>query len=76
MPTLSYRLTVVGCALSWLLIGLHLPALHQMTHHGRTPHWSVLAGVSVLALLAVATLWALLRAPAAAGRVVSRADRG
>jgi hypothetical protein len=59
---LSYRLTVVGCAVSWLLVGLHLPALHQMTHHGRPPHRAAIAVVSLLALLAVAAVWALLRA--------------
>ena len=63
MPTRYYRLTVVGCALSWFLVGLHVPALHQMTHHGRTPPWTVLAAVSCVALLAVAGLVVLLRAP-------------
>ncbi|MFL5575680.1 MAG: hypothetical protein ACJ79S_06930 [Gemmatimonadaceae bacterium] len=63
MPMRYYRLTVVGCALSWFLVGLHMPALHQMTHHGRAPHWPVLAAVSFVALVAVAGLVALLRAP-------------
>ena len=64
MRTGFYRLTVVGCAVSWFLVGLHLPALHAMTHHGRAPHWTALAAVSVLAVAAVAGLWVLLRAPA------------
>ena len=63
MPTRHYRLTVIGCALSWFLVGLHLPALHAMTHAGRAPQWNVLAIVSLLAAAAVAGLWVLLRAP-------------
>ena len=38
MQLRNYRLTVVGCALSWLLVGLHLPTLHevldQYTYYG------------------------------------------
>ncbi|HEU0079627.1 MAG TPA: hypothetical protein VFQ76_18360 [Longimicrobiaceae bacterium] len=63
MSTSYYRLTVVACALSWFLVGLHLPALHAMTHHGGAPHWPVVAIVTLLAAAAVAGLWILLRAP-------------
>jgi len=63
MPTRYYRLTVVGCALSWFLVGLHLPTLHELRHDGFAPHWTVLAMLAVLAVAAVAALWALLRAP-------------
>ena len=63
MSTSYYRLTVVACALSWFLVGLHLPALHEMTHHGSAPRWTVLAIVCFLAAVAVAGLWILLRAP-------------
>ena len=63
----AYRLTVIGCALAWFLVGLHLPALHQMTHHGAPPAWPVVAVVAALALGAIVALWTLLRAPA--GRV-------
>lgn len=56
-----YRLTVVGCALSWFLLGLHMPVLHQMTHVGYEPHWTVLVIVALLAVAAVASLWMLLR---------------
>ena len=58
-----YRLTVVGCALAWFLLGFHVPALHQMTHHGRALSWTALVATAVVALLAVAGLLALLRAP-------------
>jgi uncharacterized membrane protein YqjE len=63
MSTPSYRLTVVACALSWFLVGLHAPIVHEVTHHGRIPRWSVLAVVALLVLAAVAALWALLRTP-------------
>ena len=58
-----YRLTVVGCALAWFLVGLHLPGLHRMTHHDMATHWGVVAIVALLAAGAVAGLWALLRTP-------------
>jgi hypothetical protein len=59
-----YRLTIIGCVLSSFLVGLHLPALqHELTYHGRTPHWTVLSVVSFLALVTVAGLWSLLRGP-------------
>jgi len=64
MPTRSYRLTVVGCALAWFLVGLHLPTLHELRHDGFAPHWTVLAMLAFLAVVAVAALRALLRAPA------------
>lgn len=64
MSTSYYRLTVVACALSWFMVGLHVPALHRMTHHGGTPPWTVLAVMSLLAAAAGAGLWVLLRSPA------------
>jgi len=64
MPTRSYRLTVVGCALAWFLVGLHLPTLHELRHDGFAPHWTVLAMLALLGVVAVAALRALLRAPA------------
>ena len=65
MTTRIYRLTVVGCALSWLLIGLHLPILHEMIDHGRAPKSSVLVAVAIISIAGVAGLWALLRHPGA-----------
>lgn len=64
MRTANYRLLVVGCALSWLLVGLHAPALHQVAHHGRALGPDLVAVLLLLAAAAVASLWALLRAPA------------
>ena len=62
-----YRLTVVGCALCWFMVGLHFPILHQMTHHGRSVGWPILALVALIVLLAIAGLWALLRMPTSSG---------
>lgn len=64
MPTPIYRLMILGCALSWLLVGLHLPAVHAMTLHGEALPRSALAAVSLLAVVAVGVLWTLLRGPA------------
>ena len=62
MPIRYYRMTVLACALSWFLVGLHLPALHGMTHPGHVPQWNVVAITALLAVAAVAGLWVLLRA--------------
>ena len=64
MSMRAYQLTVVGCALSWFLVGLHVPALHEITHHGRAPHWSVLTLVALFVVAALGGLAVLLRAPA------------
>ncbi len=61
MPMRFYRPTVVVSALSWFLMGLHLPAIHQMTHHGEGASWIVLGLTSLFAVSAVAGLWLLLR---------------
>jgi hypothetical protein len=61
MRRTTYRATVLACALAWLLVGLHLPALHAMTHHGARASWSVVALVAALVLGALAALAALLR---------------
>jgi hypothetical protein len=68
MPIRFYRLTVVTCALAWFLVGLHLPGLHRMTHHGAPPAWHVVAIVAVLAVVAVAGLVWLLRSPGRGSR--------
>jgi hypothetical protein len=67
MRTGYYRLTVIGSALSWFLVGLHYPLVHQMTHHGHAPQWTVLAVTSLLVVAGVAGLWVLLRAPSRRG---------
>ena len=63
MTTRAYRLTVVGCALAWLLLGMHLPTSHELMDHGWVMPPPVLAVSMVLAAIGTATLWALLRAP-------------
>jgi hypothetical protein len=64
MPTRYYRLTVLGCALSWFMVGLHFPVLHDVAEHGQSPPWSILAIVALLIVAGVASLWVLLRTPA------------
>jgi len=61
----SYRLTVLGSALAWLLVGLHLPTVHELADHGWTAPASVRALTALLAL--VGALWALLRTPPRGG---------
>jgi hypothetical protein len=61
MRTHYYRLTVIGCALAWFLVGAHLPIVHEITHHGRTPSWTVLVAVACLTLAALAGMVLLLR---------------
>lgn len=63
MSTRVYRLTVIASAVSWLLLGFHLPAVHQVTHHGRVLPVSAIVGMAVLTLVGVASAWLLLRAP-------------
>ena len=63
MTQQSYRLTVVACAVSWLMVGLHAPGIrHQLAHHGLNGGWAGLAATACLTVLGVATLAALLRA--------------
>jgi hypothetical protein len=64
MRTRSYQLTVIGCALSWFMFGLHLPTLHGMTHPGHSLRWSFVAITLSLAVAGLVALWALLRTPA------------
>jgi len=63
MSVRSYRLTVLGSALVWFLLGLHSPVLHQITHHNRMPDTMVLVVMAALAILGVVCVRALWRAP-------------
>jgi hypothetical protein len=67
MSARYYRLTVIGSALAWFLLGAHLPVLHQITHHGRTPSWTVMLAVMVVTLAALAGVVVLVRAPNPSG---------
>lgn len=67
MSTPRYRLLLLACATSWFLVGLHLPALHEMTDHGGPLDATVVVVAGLLAVAAIVTLWRLLRAPAGAG---------
>jgi hypothetical protein len=61
MQMSAYRLTVVGTLVSSFMVGLHVPALHEMVEHDASPHWGVLAATLVLVVLTVAGAWTLLR---------------
>jgi hypothetical protein len=67
MSSRHYRLTVIGCALAWFLLGAHLPVLHQVTHHGRSPSWTAVLAVVAVMLAALAGVVVLLRAPNRSG---------
>lgn len=58
----SYRLWIVGCVVSWFLLGLHVPALHDVVGHGHSPRASVVVGTTGLLIAGIACLWQLLRA--------------
>lgn len=75
MSTRTYRSILLGCTLSWFLVGLHVPALHAMVSHGRTPQWTVVGVVAGLAIAAVVGLGTLLFAPpSAAGGAAGSSD--
>ena len=77
MPIGRYRLTVVGCALSWLLVGTHLPTLQHiatdMTHQRSSHDWLLVAMTALLVVAGIAGLWMLLRSP---GFRTDRSDTG
>ena len=62
MSTNYYRLIVIGSAITWFLLGMHAPIVHQITHHDRSPSVGLMVAVSCVALLALAGLVTLLRA--------------
>ena len=63
MPRKVYTLAVVICALSWLLVGLQIAVLHDLSRANATRHWLPLALLATFLVLAVADTWTLLRAP-------------
>jgi hypothetical protein len=67
MSTSSFRLTTVVCSLSWLLVGMHTPIVHQITHHGRVPSVPLLIAAVLVLAVAMATLGMLLRFAPRAG---------
>ena len=62
MRVSTYRLIVVGTLLSSSLVGLHVPALHEMLEHGSRVRADVIAATLLLAVITVAGAWTLLRA--------------
>jgi hypothetical protein len=63
MALRTYRFVVIGSVLSSFLVGLHVPALHDMAEHGATPRWDVLIATLLLAIGSLAGAWILLRRP-------------
>ncbi len=57
----TYRMVVIGSLLSAFLFGFHLPALHDMIEHGKTPRTDVLIVTVLFAICTVAGGWTLLR---------------
>lgn len=58
-----YRLLVVACAVAWFLLGMHMPAVHNLTSHGEEMPVLVLGVIVMIAAVALASLWRLLRTP-------------
>jgi hypothetical protein len=63
MPRKIYTLAVVICALSWLVVGLHITMLHDLTTANAPRHWLPLTLLATFLVLAIADTWTLLRAP-------------
>ena len=55
-----YRLMVILGAISWFMLGMHMPMLHDFTSHG-SGHWGLLIAMLALAVMGVTSLWNLLR---------------
>jgi hypothetical protein len=58
----TYQLTVIGTIVASFLVGLHMPAMHEIIEHGATARWDIVAVTAVLAVATVAGGWMLLRA--------------
>lgn len=61
MSRTTYRITVVLCALSWFLVGMHFPVVHAFTHEGAPRPWLVLGLTGVFLVMGSYGLWLLLR---------------
>jgi type III secretory pathway component EscU len=58
-----YRSILLVSTMAWFMIGLHVPALHQVTHHGSGASMTVVAAIATLIVVGILSLLALLRAP-------------
>jgi hypothetical protein len=59
-----YRSILLVSSAAWFMIGLHVPALHQYTHHGTAVPATVLGAIVTLIIVGVLGLSVLMRAPA------------
>jgi hypothetical protein len=62
-----HRVVVIGTLLSSMMVGLHLPVLHEILEHGAVPRWPVMIALLVFAVLTVAGGWMLLRQGSGSG---------
>ena len=60
MPRKLYTMSIVLCALSWLLVGLHVSALQTLSHPPASRRWLPLGLLAVFLVVAVADTWTLL----------------
>lgn len=58
-----YRTTLLVSTVAWFMVGLHVPTLHRITHHGAAPAMTVVGAIATLTVVAIIGLLALLRAP-------------
>lgn len=63
-----YRTIVLISTVAWFMIGLHVPALHNVTDHGSALSPSLVVALMILVVVGAATLFALLRDPIRATR--------
>jgi hypothetical protein len=61
MSTRTYRFTVLLCAISWFMVGLHFRSLHHLGDPEHPVPWLVLAFTVAFALVGGWELVALLR---------------
>jgi hypothetical protein len=58
-----YRVVVLGSLCSSVLLGGHLPAIHNMIDHGAPMRWDVVAATALLTAVSLGGVVVLLRRP-------------
>jgi hypothetical protein len=61
MSLTTYRFVVLGSLFSSFMVGLHMPAMHEIIEHGADTHWGIVAATGTLVAMTIAGGWALLR---------------
>lgn len=57
----NYRLILLGSAAAWVLLGMHLPRLHEIVPPATGHQWMIVVGTAVLAILGTWGLRTLMR---------------